>query len=408
VPSLVSAAPTESTIYDLPGYKQGGTPLGSILQDSSGALYGTASDIYPVSPNDYGTIFKLTPPAPGAKAWTFSLLYSFQGGADGRNPNSGLVPDQNGNLFGTMPSGVFELSPPSAGGTTWTLSVIANIANVALGGVLRQQDGSLIGVSSGTESDCSVPGNCGSVFMLTPPTTGQTAWTQTTLYYFKGGVGDGAYPLAAPIPDGHGNLIGTTSEGGPPGGGTVFELSPPGPGQTAWTETVLYAFQGNGAANTDGRNPEGSLVGDGTGALYGTTRNGGATDSGTVFMLSPPSAPGSVWTETQLHQFELSGGAYPLAALTPAKSGVMFGTTSTGSAGGTLFRLLPPSAKSEKWRFANVWTFSLSGPTVPVANLLLTASGELIGTGELGGKTGCAVINHGEKITCGGVFEVKP
>jgi hypothetical protein len=142
--------------------------------------------------------------------------------------------------------------------------------------------------------------------------------------------------------------------------------------------------------------------------LYGTTHNGGVSDLGTVFMLSPPSAPGSVWTETQLYQFELPGGAYPIAGLTPAKSGVLFGITSTGSDEGTLFRLAPPNAKSPKWRFANVWTFSPNGPVGTAANLLLTANGELFGTGELGGKKGCAVINHGEKITCGGVFEVKP
>lgn len=105
---------------------------------------------------------------------------------------------------------------------------------------------------------------------------------ETVLYSFKGGT-DGEFPYAGLIADAQGALYGTTegSIGGggtlgcPIGGncGTVFKLTPPATGQTAWTETVLYSFTGG----TDGANSNARLIADKNGALYGATEYGGSS-----------------------------------------------------------------------------------------------------------------------------------
>ena len=129
---------------------------------------------------------------------------------------------------------------------------------------------------------------CGTVFKLTPPAKGQTAWTETVLYSFcsQPSCSDGVNPYAGLIADKEGALYGTTLAAGVAQlGGTVFKLAPPAKGQTAWTETVLYRFSGG----SDGADPFAGLIADKQGALYGTTIGGGSGCSsgcGTVFKLN--------------------------------------------------------------------------------------------------------------------------
>ena len=104
---------------------------------------------------------------------------------------------------------------------------------------------------------------------------------ETVLYSFTGS--DGAGPIAGLIADKDGALYGTTLNGGTAGYGTVFKLTPPAKGQTAWTPTVLHSF-----TNSDGSSPNAGLIADNSGALYGTTAGGGTAFSGTVFKLTPP------------------------------------------------------------------------------------------------------------------------
>jgi uncharacterized repeat protein (TIGR03803 family) len=107
------------------------------------------------------------------------------------------------------------------------------------------------------------------------------------LYSLKGST-DGVNPVAGVIGDANGALYGTTLNGVI--GGTVFKLTPPAPGQTIWTESVLYSFK----SGTDGNGPAGGLIADTEGALYGTTYSGGSSTNcannngcGTVFKLPP-------------------------------------------------------------------------------------------------------------------------
>ena len=167
-----------------------------------------------------------------------------------------------------------------------------------------------------------------SIFAISALLTAQ-AWgapSKKLLYTFSGKP-DGATPLAALIFDADGNLYGTTSTGGTYGFGTVFKLTLSG---GEWSETVLYSFAGY---PTDGATPEGSLVLDNSGNLYGTTNRGGSSGDGTVFELSPS---GGTWTETVLYSFACcSGDAFePVAGVYLDASGNIYGTTLWGGTGG--------------------------------------------------------------------------
>ncbi|HXU58449.1 MAG TPA: choice-of-anchor tandem repeat GloVer-containing protein, partial [Verrucomicrobiae bacterium] len=122
---------------------------------------------------------------------------------------------------------------------------------------------------------------CGTVFRLTPPQPGQTVWKETVLYNFKGP--DGVFPQGGVIKDAVGSLYGTASGGGQNGNGLAFKLSPPLPGQTRWSETVLHQFH----VSTSGDTPIGELVADTAGSFFGTAYSGGAGLSGTVFKIAP-------------------------------------------------------------------------------------------------------------------------
>ena len=232
-------------------------------------------------------------PFAGAAAATETVLYSFKGGTDGTYPPAGLMMDSSGALYGTTVYGgtanagtVFKLTRPAAGGRHWTETVLHSFtggADGAVGGtLLKDNAGALYGMTQegGT-------GNQGTVFKLTPPAAGQTAWTEIVLYRFKGGR-DGRYPLGDLIAK-HGVLYGMTNGGGTANTGTVFKLRPPAAGQTAWTERVLYRFTGG----TDGTRPQAGLLATAgllankSGFLFGTTYQGGVSNKGTVFKVVP-------------------------------------------------------------------------------------------------------------------------
>jgi uncharacterized repeat protein (TIGR03803 family) len=123
------------------------------------------------------------------------------------------------------------------------------------------------------------------------------------------------------------------------GCGVVFELTPPSASGGAWTETVIYSFTG---VNGDGAYPAASVLLDKSGILYGTTTSGGqvtpacTSGCGTVFQLTPPTIPGGIWTETVLHGFtgQNGDGSIPMAGLTETSSGVLYGTASAGGTAG--------------------------------------------------------------------------
>ena len=171
-----------------------------------------------------------------------------------------------------------------------------------------------------------------------PLEAAHAAWTETALHSFAGT--DGARPQAGLIFDAAGNLYGTTFYGGslscdrPSACGTVFELSPPAAGRTAWTEMVLHSF----INYTDGARPAAGLIFDAAGNLYGTTYEAGVSHYGTVFELSPPAAGRTAWTETVLHSFGGHGRAGPAAGLIFDAAGNLYGTTMWAEASTTTGR----------------------------------------------------------------------
>jgi uncharacterized repeat protein (TIGR03803 family) len=164
------------------------------------------------------------------------------------------------------------------------------------------------------------------------------------LHTFTGPPGDGMTPDGALVIDGNGVIYGTTGGGGSHSpNGIVFSLTPPTSPGGAWTETVLHNFAG---VPNDGGNSYASLVIGGGGVLYGTTFYGGISGNGVVFSLAPPASSGGAWTETILHKFAGSpnDGANPHTAVTPGAGGVFYGTTYNGGASGngTVYQLTPP------------------------------------------------------------------
>lgn len=209
------------------------------------------------------------------------------------------------------------------------------------------------------------------------------------LYKFTGGV-DGAQPSSELILDAAGNLFGTTSQGGAYDNGTVFKLTPNPDG--SWTETVLYSL---GTGYADGHHPNGSLIFDATGNLYGTTVYGGRYNQGAVFKLKPN--PDGRWAHTVLHSFSGGDGYWPYAGLILDPAGNLYGTTMTGGdfLDGNVFELIPNPDGS--WSAVVLYSFSGSDGFFPKAPLIFGAAGDLFGTTSIGGA-------HGK----GAVFKLTP
>jgi len=245
----------------------------------------------------------------------------------------------------------------------------------------------------GTVTRGGTPGGGGTAFELTPKAGG--VWTERVLHHFGEGY-DGFFPSAGLIFDAAGNLYGTTQYGGNHSGGTVFELTPKAGG--GWAEKVLYAFNDNG---TDGYNPQAGLALDTSGNLYGTTFYGGAHSVGTVFELMPKT--GGDWTEKILHSFNNNGkdGSNPTAGLIFDGSFVnLYGTTSQGgnNIDGTVFELTPKAGGG--WTEKILHSFPRktgNDGVIPYAGLIFDGAGNLYGTTWEGGR-----------FNGGTVFELTP
>jgi uncharacterized protein YceK len=328
-----------------------------------------------------------------AAAPVFTTLYTFTDGADGENPYlEGLAPGPNGSLIGTVQYApaigwgtAFQLTPPSNGGTAWNFSLIHTFTDGTDGGfpgaLVEDEAGNVYGEAQiGGRVGCIQNGQsgCGLVFELSPPAQGQSAWTETVLYNFKGQK-DGSFPQNGLVRDAAGDLFGVTYDGPgcESGCGTVFELSPPPQGQTAWTFTTLYAFD-----DKEGGPPyiRGfPLVLDGAGNIYGETLAAGDDKGrchvdggcGTLFELTPPSGGGTSWTKTTLWTFDGDNGSVPVSALTLDPSGNLLGMTNHGgshtkacpagqygSGCGTVFELSPTGGKGDAWTLSLPWEFT--------------------------------------------------
>lgn len=212
---------TESILYQFLGY-DGNYSRGGVIFDGAGNLYGTTETGGTGGIYGYGTVFQLTPSYGG---WTENVLYNFQNTNDGLYPNSGLVFDRSGNLYGTTPYGgsggggtVFELSPSSGGWIYTTLYSFTGLGGPNNCRLIVDATGSLYGT---TISDGAY--GWGSVFKLAPSSGG---WVYSDIYDFSGD-GNLGEPIAGVTLDALGNLYGTTATGGGVYNyGVVWEITP--------------------------------------------------------------------------------------------------------------------------------------------------------------------------------------
>jgi uncharacterized repeat protein (TIGR03803 family) len=448
--TATSSGWTEHVLYNFLGQGDGAQPIGGMVFDAAGNLYGTAFTGNYLNA-EYGTVFELSPTSNGA--WTFKTIHTFGDHVDGRAPSGSLTIDSTGNLYGTTQTGgthdsgtVFEVSPTSSG---WSESVLYSFdyrggdGIIPQNGVILDGKGNLYGTTS-----YGPHGYSGTVFELSPSGSG---FVETILHSFA--YNDGRYPTAL-VFDKAGNLYGTAAAGGLPNFGTVFELV----ASKGWEPVVLHTFTGG----TDGTAPNGGVAFDSAGNLYGTTGAGGigtcgepGQGCGTVYELSP--SAGS-WTKTILHNF--TGGADGSNPGTPVlvdSAGNVYGTTlSPGPpgmgliTGGTIFKLTPSSgtwtesvldlngtdgkesesalvadsagnfygtttyggtndlgavfevspAANGKWTEKLLYSFSgTPDGELPYGKLVLDQSGNLYGTASGGGTSSCA---------CGAVFKLSP
>jgi uncharacterized repeat protein (TIGR03803 family) len=294
----------------------GGYPQSGLIRDAAGNLYGTTE----YGGAGYGTVYELSP------SGVETVLYSFKGpGGDGSYPLGGVVRDTAGNFYGTTSAGgSYSLGTVYRLSATGTETILHNFGQGSDGtdpytGVIR----------SGT----TLYGNtlAGGAFGVGTVWKLSSNGVETILHNFAGGNSDGAYPEGTLLLA-NGNFYGTAYEGGThTGPGIVYELS------TKGVETVLHNFA-EGA--DDGGVPGAGVIRDAAGNFYGTTLFGGASNNGAVYELTG----GNV---SVLYSFcsalNCTDGERPYSGLVRDGVGNFYGTTQLGGAYGygTVWKLTP-------------------------------------------------------------------
>jgi uncharacterized repeat protein (TIGR03803 family) len=369
----------ETVLYTFTGAPDGALPEAPVIFDKAGNLYGTTSDggaFY------RGTVFELSPVG---SSWTETVLHTFTGQGDGARPNTGLIMDQAGNVYGATegdnngPGSIFELS---RSGADWTETTI--YPSGPFGGLTMDATGNIYATGLSIVLELSRNGGGG--------------WDTTVLHTFTGYPQDGMNAEGTLVFDQGGNLFGITYSGGAKNDGTVYKLSPGQNGQ--WTEQILYSFK-NGK---DGRQPSAGVVLDAAGNIYGTTARGGALGpkhQGTVFELLAPAGAGD-YKEKVLYSFYGPNGTSPNGILDSA--GNLYGTTALGgtSNSGVVFEVTPPTVTATTLTsspnpstYGQVVTFTaVVTPAPPDGETISLMKGKtVLGTGSLSGGSASFVTS---------------
>jgi uncharacterized repeat protein (TIGR03803 family) len=225
---------------------------------------------------------------------------------------------------------------------------------------------------------------CTAIFAAGLATITAHAQKLNTLVNFDGS--NGAFPLASLSIAPNGNLLSTTLGGGSEGNGTVFEIAKSGH-QYAAKATVLY-----NAVDTYGSNPEGALIADANGNLFGTGLYGGTSGLGTVFEIAKTTT-GYTAKPSVLMSFDGSNGASPVCALILDKNGNLLGTATAGGqfGQGVVFEIAKTSTGYASTPTVLV-SFNGSNGATPASTLLADANGNLFGTTFQGGAFGAGTV----------------
>ena len=363
------------------GSNRGTNPYAALVSDGVGNMWGTT---FHGGANSAGTLFKITGSS-GALSTVVDFAATTSGSNRGGSPQAVLAQDGLGNLWGTTAAGgvygygtVFKINA-----LTYALSTVVDFQNDGISktganpfaGLLNDGKGYLWGAASTGGAD-----NFGTLFKVNASTGLLTPMTD-----FAGstaGTSRGLFPYAALVSDGAGNFWGTTITGGSNGYGTVFEVT----GSTGVLKTVID-FSGSSGANR-GAKPYAALLSDGVGNLWGTTAYGGLYNYGTIFEIS---GKGTLQTVADFAA-TITGsnrGAVPQGALVSDGAGNLWGLTSLGGANsdGTVFKI-----NQSTGALATLVDFSGNGGAnrgaTPQAALASDGAGSLWGTTMGGG------VNH--------------
>jgi len=299
-------------------------PFAGLVMDTSGNFYGTTTG---GGTYGEGTVFELSPPARPGDPWAESVLWSFCSEGypcpNGNGPQSQLVIDEAGNLYGTTEGGcgvVFQITPTPAGAIETLLYMFGGFNDSCnpRSGVIFDNSGNLYGTT-----DYGGKNDWGTVYELSPTFAGP--WTERVLYSFGLKAGE---PVSEVRFDSRGNLYGSTTFKG----STLFRLTPNGEGGWRHSFLGLQSSVGTGSA-TD------PLIVNNT--LYGATTGGGTYSGGTVFRVHGT-------TQTVIHSFcsepNCADGLEPYfgGSLTVV-AGKLYGTTIAGGAygQGVVFEITP-------------------------------------------------------------------
>jgi uncharacterized repeat protein (TIGR03803 family) len=399
-------AATEKIVYSFSGAPLGELPEASPIFDSRGNLYGTTmrGGVGPECSGGCGTVFELQPQTSGE--WKETDLHSFDlnGGA---YPDTPLLLDPVGNLFGVTEVGgglgeAYGLFRSRR--DAWRFTILHKFRGNRDGqqpraGLIRDGSGTLYGTTVGGGSGGS--GGGGTAFALYPSAHGE--WRETILNRFRRS-DRGIAPQAPLLFDPAGNLYGTTIYGGSPacanGCGTVFELVPTENGGKQ--KLVLHAFDGS-----DGSYPDAGLVPDTKGNFFGSTDEGALSGCfggcGVIFEMSPNKKRGG-WTFTVLHKFDVSDGGGPEGSMVFDAAGNLYGSTVVGGdvaacpqqvGCGVVFELSP--AQHGTWVYSVLYIFQDGTDGALPTGVTLDANGNVFGTTIAGGV-----------YSLGTVFEVTP
>lgn len=314
----VTSAGVETVLHNFTSTPDGQYPVTALVHDGQG-LFGVTEN---GGSNTVGCVFEVN--LQGKER----IIHSFGSSSnDGVFPVAGLTRDSAGNLYGDAQAGgasgggmVFKLTPTGVETVVHSFSFNGKDGSAPVGGLTLDSAGNLYGTTFGGGS-----AGGGTIFKI------NSAGVETILYNFGQTPNDGLNPESSLLRDSAGNLYGTTNAGGTSQLGTVFKLD------SAGTETILHNFTGS----SDGANPSAGLVRDSASNFYGTTTFGGAPGYGVIFKID------TTGKETILYTFTgQTDGGNPQTSLILDSAGNLYGTSGGGAGGGgaafgTVFKLVP-------------------------------------------------------------------
>ncbi|MGC2112003.1 MAG: choice-of-anchor tandem repeat GloVer-containing protein [Candidatus Korobacteraceae bacterium] len=368
-------AQTFNVIYSFDHGTVGIIPFAGVTLDARGNVYGTNN----ASGMGYGAVYKLTN---RNGSWIASPLYDFQGGMDGAFPASRVIFGPDGALYGTTSEGggsgcsnhgcgtVFRLAPSPTVCRATLCPWIETVLYRFSGGAdgAIPEFGDIIFDSAGAIYG-TTSGSNSNFGSVYKLTNSGGVWTETTLWAFTGGA-DGFFPNGGVVFDRSGNLYGTMNTG-------VFELSPSGGG---WTESVIHTFQ----YQVEGLSSESNMIFDNAGNLYSSTFTQGPSQDGTVFEMTPSSGS---WNLQVIHPVGHTIGS----SLNFDAAGNLYGVTITDQSGnGEAFKM---SFVDGSWTYSSLHEFTGGNQgTVPYGGMAVDANGNLWGTASGGGAYNLGLV----------------